>query len=207
MQTLNPYLAPILSEIDQFLDQHPLTHEHSLIKHLQKTQTEPFQHFHLSQSKDLFNAHFLCMHALYHLKNQYAQQGEFLLRIHAIQIERINIHALDSADQSQILTALNDHQLMLNDPLESYYLDSRHYFETQEDDIHAMLKSFWQCYLAQDEKAASLDILELPRHADHKMIQQQYRRLAQKHHPDKGGCAARFNEIRQAKSILDKCFK
>jgi len=47
----------------------------------------------------------------------------------------------------------------------------------------------------------------LPKHADAEMVQQQYRRLAQKYHPDKGGCAQRFNEIREAKTVLDRCFK
>ena len=38
---------------------------------------------------------------------------------------------------------------------------------------------------------------------DAKMIKDQYKRLAQKHHPDKGGCAEIFNKVREAKSILD----
>lgn len=204
MQTLNPYLAPILSEIHRFLDKHALTNEHSLIKHLQHSATPPFDHFRLSQSKDLFNAHFLCMHALYHLKNRYAQNQQYHLRIHAIQIERIEFNTSNTYDNSRHTTFSH---LAQNDPLEQYYLDSRHYFETQEDDIQAMLKSFWQNYLAQDEKQSSLETLGLPGHADAEMVQQQYRRLAQKHHPDKGGCARRFNEIREAKTILDRCFK
>src|SRR5690606_22468295 len=71
MQTLNRYLTPILSEIHAFLDRSPLTNEHTLIKHLQSAKIPPFEHFQLAQAQDLFHAHFLCMHALYHLKNQY----------------------------------------------------------------------------------------------------------------------------------------
>lgn len=200
MHSLNPYLASILSSIDAFLDIHPLTSEHTLIKHLQQNAIEPFELFNLAQAKDLFNAHFLCMHALYHLKHQYAAQKTYHLQIHAIQIERLELASLSQVEtaQSGIINA---------DPLEAYYLDPRHYFETQEDDIQAMLKSFWEKYLAQDEKHSCLQVLELPEDADAVMVQQQYRRLAQKHHPDKGGCAIRFNEIRQAKSVLDKCFK
>lgn len=204
MQTLNPYLAPILSEIHRFLDKHALTNEHSLIKHLQLHATPPFDQFQLSQAKDLFNAHFLCMHALYHLKKQYAQNQQYHLRIHAVQIERIDFNGVNKADTSRHSVFSQPAQ---SDPLEQYYLNPRHYFETQEDDIQAMLKSFWQGYLAQDQKQSSLDILGLPKHADAKMVQQQYRRLAQKHHPDKGGCAQRFNEIREAKTVLDRCFK
>lgn len=200
MHSLNPYLAPILSSIDEFLNHFPLTSEHALIKHLQQSAIPPFDLFSLSQAKDLFNAHFLCMHALYHLKHQYAAQKTYHLHIHAIQIERVEFVSANSV--------ANSHSGIINsDPLEAYYLNPKHYFETQEEDIQTMLKSFWEKYLAQDEKYSSLQILELPEDADTKMVQQQYRRLAQKHHPDKGGCAIRFNEIRQAKAVLDKCFK
>ena len=200
MHSLNPYLTPILTSIDAFLDEFPLTSEHTLIKFLQQSAIAPFDLFNLGHAKDLFNAHFLCMHALYHLKHQYATQQSYHLRIHAIQIERVELTIEQATHTSQA-------GLITPDPLEAYYLDSRHYFETQEEDIQAMLKSFWEKYLAQDEKHSSLQILELPGDADADMVQQQYRRLAQKHHPDKGGCAARFNEIRQAKDVLDKCFK
>ena len=199
MHSLNPYLAPILSSIDAFLDKFPLTSEHTLIKFLQQSAIAPFDLFNLSHAKDLFNAHFLCMHALYHLKHQYAAQQSYHLHIHAVQIERVELNTETATDVQQA-------GLINADPLEAYYLDSRHYFETQEDDIQTMLKSFWEKYLAQDEKHASLAKLELPGDADATMVQQQYRRLAQKHHPDKGGCAIRFNEIRQAKAVLDKCF-
>jgi DnaJ-class molecular chaperone len=69
-----------------------------------------------------------------------------------------------------------------------------------------MLKSFWQKYIAQDDKKEALDVLELPTNADAKMIKAQYRRLAQKYHPDKGGCAEMFTKIGQAKTVLDKIF-
>jgi DnaJ-domain-containing protein 1 len=208
MQTLNTYLAPILTEIHSFLDHYPLTNEHSLIKHLQKSAISPFEYFQLAQAQDLFHAHFLCMHALYHLKNQYHLENQekqiteprYHLSIHAIRIER---RSLEDSDQIAREGTLLQH----NDPLEAYYLNPKHFFETREKDIEDMLKSFWQRYLAQDDKLSSLKILELPAHADAHMVQQQYRRLAQKHHPDKGGCAERFNQIRQAKSVLDKYFK
>lgn len=204
MQTLNPYLAPILAEIHSFLDKHALTNEHSLIKHLQNTATPPFDQFQLNQAKDLFNAHFLCMHALYHLKKQYAQNQQYHLRIHAVQVERMDFAAGNTPKNSSHTVYTGIAQ---SDPLEAYYLNPKHYFETQEDDIQAMLKAFWQNYLAQDEKQASLEILGLPGNANAEMVQQQYRRLAQKHHPDKGGCAQRFNEIREAKTVLDRCFR
>lgn len=197
MHNLNPYLAPILKELRQFLSQYPQTNEHQLIKHLQEAKIPPFNQFSLSHGKDLFSAHFLCMHALYHLKKQYEHERIFTLLIHSVRIERIDYPTGKHLEISQTLPEKND-------PLESYYLNPKHYFDTQESDISEMLKSFWTKYLAQDQRQEALSILKLPLQADSKMIKDQYRRLAQKYHPDKGGCAEMFNKVREAKSILDK---
>jgi DnaJ-class molecular chaperone len=70
-----------------------------------------------------------------------------------------------------------------------------------------MLKSFWGMYIAQDNKKEALDTLNLPANADAKTIKAQDLHLAQKHHPDKGGCAEMFTKIRQAKTVLDKIYK
>lgn len=200
MQTLNPYLTPILDELDQFLNCFSLSSEHKIIKHLQDKKISPFDNFSLAHPKDLFSAHFLCMHALYHLKNQYQHSKKFKLIIQSMRIQRITLNdPISVREESQ--TALET-----TDPLESYYLNSKHYFETQEDEVNDMLKSFWQKYIAQDNKKEALDVLDLPTNADAKMIKAQYLRLAQKHHPDKGGCGEIFTKIRQAKTVLDKCF-
>ncbi len=200
MQTLNPLLSPILSALDRYLDLHPATNEHCLIKHLQSECIPPFEHFQLSQAKDLFSAHFLCMHALYHLKTRYAQEERYALLIHAVRVERVAFQSVNHNTKS-------DTQLHLaqSDPLAAYYLNPKHYFETQESEITDMLTTFWKKYLAQDEKQASLKTLGLPNDANAHMLKQQYRRLAQKHHPDKGGCAKRFNEIQAAKELLERC--
>jgi len=198
MDSLNPYLVPLLDEIDRFLNDFPLTNEHQLIKHLQDNKVTPFDTFSLAESKDLFSAHFLCMHVLYHLKREYSDKQTFVLDIQLVRIHRI---PLDESDE------LNNNEKMAIetiDPLESYYLNSKHYFETQEDEINDLLKSFWQKYMAQDEKKEALDVLNLPIDADEKMIKTQYKHLAQKHHPDKGGCAEMFTKIRQAKTVLDQ---
>lgn len=202
MQTLNPFLQPILKELDLFFDHFPHTNEHQIIKHLQDKKIEPFDQFNLSLSKDLFSAHFLCMHALYHLKNQYAVQQTFVIIIQSVRVQRFSLSLLHSSKTNEEIKQF----IEVSDPLASYYLDPKHYFETREDEINDMLKSFWTKYLAQDKKQEALSILELPVNADMEMIKKQYRRLAQKHHPDKGGCAEKFNEIREAKTILDNSF-
>lgn len=196
MNDLNCYLRPILLALDRFLENAPLTNEFQVIRHLQQLKIEPFDQFSLQHSKELFNAHFLCMHALYHLKRQYSQARTYKLLIHSVRIER---HAYQQA-QGRV----NHNEATLADPLETYYLDARHYFETQEGEINQMLKSFWNNYLAQDQKHSALNTLDLPADADAQMIKTQYRRLVQRYHPDKGGCAKRFQAIQEAKETLEK---
>ena len=48
MDSLNPYLVPLLDEIDRFLNDFPLTNEHQLIKHLQDNKVTPFDDFFIS---------------------------------------------------------------------------------------------------------------------------------------------------------------
>lgn len=199
MQSLNPYLAPILETLNLYLDKVPQTDEHHIIKHLQEQQVPPFDHFKLAQANDLFHAHFLCMHALYHLKNRYLQEKRYCLLIQSVRVERhIFLEHASSAHEPPGHTLLDT-----PDPLAAYYLNPKHYFDTQESDITDMLKSFWKKYLAQDQKHEALQALDLPADADPIMIKKQYRRLAQQHHPDKGGNAELFNKVREAKSILD----
>lgn len=213
MQSLNPYLAPLLDELDQFLNCYSHCNEHQIIKYLQDKNIPPFDQLSLANTQDLFSAHFLCMHGLYHLKKHYQQTKKFTLIIESVRIQRIALADLATADEvlqtvdeppdlkANILATSN---LEVTDPLESYYLNAKHYFETQEDEINDMLKLFWKKYVAQDSKQEALEVLNLPANADVKMVKAQYLRLAQQHHPDKGGCAEMFSKIRQAKSVLDK---
>ena len=199
MATLNPYLVPILDELELFFSCFPLSSEHKIIKHLQDNNISPFDTFNLSNNRDLFSAHFLCMHALYKLKAQYQLTNKYKLIIQTIKIQRLVLN--EGIVHNELKTAVEH-----IDPLESYYLDPKHFFNTEEDEISDLLKSFWEKYLAQDDIKEALDTLKLPIEADAKMIKAQYLRLAQKYHPDKGGCAKTFTKINQAKAILDKRF-
>lgn len=203
MTNLNPYLTPILDELEHFFNCSPLSTEHQIIKHLQNEEIPPFNNFSLANSKDLFSAHFLCMHALYHLKNHYSHNQsdkKFTLIIQSVRVERVEVYD-DVNLNEELPTAIEK-----IDHLESYYLNTKHYFETQEDEIDDMIKSFWEQYIAQDNKQEALDVLQLPISADAKMIKTRYLQLVQKHHPDKGGSVEMFIKIRDAKTVLDKTF-
>jgi len=167
--------------------------EHAILKTLQQESIPPFNEFNLKQSKDLFSAHFLLMHALYKLQLKYQQDKTYHLEITSIRITRSGY-----IPEKEAVT--------LHDPLKDYYLDISHYFETSEQEVNALLDSFWKRFLAQDDKQQALKVLNLPIDSEYKEVKKQYRLLAQKHHPDKGGCSKTFTKINAAKSVLDKFY-
>jgi hypothetical protein len=184
-------LLDIIKGIDNYLDDHASVKEIELIQHLKCIQQEPFSEFNISQSKDLFRAHFLLKHALYTLQNTYLDEQRFFLDINLINISRRPF-------------AEGVSELSSYDSVKAYYLDISHYFETEEDEVNDLLDKFWRKFLANDDRHAALSVLDLPANADRRQVKLQYRKLAQIHHPDKGGCGEQFKKISAAKRLLDR---
>jgi hypothetical protein len=189
-------LNNITQTISTFLEKKNPCTEHEILRKLKSDKVAPFDQLNLKHSKDLFCAHFLTMHALYQLQNDYLGKQQYCLEIHSIKIERRPYFSDSTTNDSPP-------SLTFHDPLKDYYLDISHYFETSENEVNELLNSFWKTYLAQDDKQQALTTLELPANSSYASIKKQYRLLAQKHHPDKGGCGKYFAKINAAKSILD----
>jgi len=198
-------LNKITQTIVAFLDQKNPCTEHEILNKLKTDKIAPFDQLNLQQSKDLFCAHFLTMHALYNLQNEYLSKQQYCLDIQSIKVERHPYFSKNSindlASENSLSKSLDS--LTKHDPLKEYYLNISHYFETSEDEVNELLKSFWKKYLAQDDKQQALSTLALPANSNYETIKKQYRLLAQKHHPDKGGCGKYFAKVNAAKSILD----
>ena len=192
-------LEKITQAIATFLDEKNLCTEHEILSKLKADQISPFDQLNLQDSKDLFCAHFLTMHALYQLQNEYLGKQQYCLDIHSIEIKRRPYFSDKTRNDS--IPPLTPH-----DPLKEYYLDISHYFETSEHEVNELLNSFWKKYLAQDDKQQALNTLGLAESSNYAIIKKQYRLLAQKHHPDKGGCGKHFAKINAAKSILDNFY-
>jgi len=201
-------LEKITQTISTFLDEKNPCTEHEIISKLKADKVSPFDQLNIQHSKDLFCAHFLTMHALYQLQNEYLSKQQYCLNIYSIKIER---HPYFSNTTMTELTtkngSRNNHDsLTQHDSLKDYYLDISHYFETSENEVNELLNSFWKKYLAQDDKQQALTTLELPANSNYATIKKQYRLLAQKHHPDKGGSGEYFAKINAAKRILDALY-
>lgn len=139
----------------------------------------------------LFKKNFLMMNGLYQLQSSLWEEEKLLLNIATLDIQLLSLCG------SEQRSTLPDHP----DPMRDYYLDWQHYYETTEEDVAELLASFW---LQQDGNARqeALTTLRLPHDATSREIKQRYQKLAQQHHPDRGGDQACFMEIRAAYELL-----
>lgn len=190
MTNLATDLTPLLELLRLKLASGQRYSEHELITWLQAPEQGIFKADALKHSKTLFQSHFLLMHALYSLQQEWFNQQHARLEISALSIQK---HSW--------LSSSNNTQLGKHDPLASYYLDINQ-LATPEEEINQLLNDFWQRMLQSDFEQQDLTTLELPSSATAAEVRQQYRRLAMQHHPDRGGNAERFHAIQVAYNRL-----
>jgi DnaJ-domain-containing protein 1 len=91
----------------------------------------------------------------------------------------------------------------LHNPLALLYLDYAQVMQTTAQDVTKLLDQFWKHYLNDDQKLNALSVLGLSEPVDFDQIKKQYRRLAMKHHPDRGGDADQLIAVYQAMQCLE----
>lgn len=182
---LNETITIVTDLIASYLGDGTQCSEFELIKWLQAPDQGVFRTDALSDNLTLFRSHFLVMHCLYRLRNQWLTKKRGFLEISALSI------ALRPSNE-QGCSALLEH-----DPLAEYYLDLSE-LTTDEETIDALLNDFWRRMVIPDHYDEDLLTLDLHPPIDQTAIRQQYRRLAKLHHPDKGGDAEHFRRISAA---------
>lgn len=172
--------------------------EHQLLKLLQQ---QPYEFFAADALRDplvLFQTHFLLFHCLYLLKQSWNIAQHATLDISATLI----IKRSYCNQNTELKNKLNGSQQLLQaDPLAQYYLDWSHFSSTTGEDVDALLNSFWRkVFTPKNEESIqhSLTIMQLDSLVSTAELKVQYRRLAQIHHPDKGGNSDQFKKICQA---------
>lgn len=179
----------ILREILQL---HPAgLSEFDLLQRLRSDRRLTFGDERLDNPRTLFRTHFLLFHHLYRLRDALWRTRSGDLDIHTLSIRL----RPDTPEASAALTQ--------PDPLSIYYLDLANLDGTSATDIDTMLSRFWADFGRYDRRSEALAALELPADADDDAILRQYRRLAMRHHPDRGGERARLQAINAALTILD----
>ncbi|WP_028491829.1 DNA-J related domain-containing protein [Thioalkalivibrio sp. ALE19] len=173
--------------------------EHALIARLRDAGVLPFAGADLREPLGLFRTHFLLFHCLYRLRDRLAAEGEWL-RIHCLDIG-IQARATDGAGAAATAGTVSA-ALVREDPLRAYYLDLSTLDHMDAAAVQALLDGFWRRMDGGDRRAAALAVLELADPVDDAEIQSRYRRLAQRHHPDRGGDTATLQRLNEARWIL-----
>lgn len=139
----------------------------------------------------LFRKHFCTMNALYRIQRNLLEEGVYL------QVDPLSImfsprqSSAHSVDQNKLVSAEFS-------PLAEYYLNWDNFQETTSKTVDNLLRSFWQRFLAGNELTESLSVFGLESGASWGDVKIAYRKMANQHHPDKGGDMQTFIQIRRA---------
>ncbi|UZE94660.1 DNA-J related domain-containing protein [Alkalimarinus alittae] len=171
--------------------------EYELIKCLQSGRFQILNKLSMSQSDQLFQLHFLVFHALYKLRIKLQSNKVGYLKISPLSIEVCALSTMISHNQT----------LDLIDPLAEYYLNLDNLKNITSEEIEHLILSFWKSTQNPNGHLDSLRILELSPPVSYTEIKKQYKRLASKYHPDKGGSTTLIQAINQAMATLSQHYK
>ncbi|WP_018882453.1 MULTISPECIES: DNA-J related domain-containing protein [unclassified Thioalkalivibrio] len=189
-----PVAAALLESVLECLRARPsgLT-EHALIAQLRDAGVAPFAAARLREPLSLFQTHFLLFHCLYRLRDGLLPQGEWV-RIHCLDI---GIEPTEGGSRPGAAGLPAPH-----DPLRAYYLDLTQLERMDAAAVEALLGEFWARMGRDERRDQALAVLELADPVDADTVRHQYRRMAQRHHPDRGGDTATLQRINEARWIL-----
>lgn len=164
--------------------------EFELLRQLQHERDAEFDPNLFRDNLAMYRSHFLLFHALYRLRDYLRSQQLAALDIHVLKI------------QLQVWESTSPGSLSTPDQMREYYLDLEHMENTSLEDIENLLGQFWTHYYVDQKRDQALAVLDLAMTAGRDEIEQRYRNLAMKLHPDRGGDEKQFQDLQQAITIL-----
>ncbi len=183
----------LLDAIDQILSERTEgIREYDLIISLDERFPALYPKPDLSDKLTLFQHHFYLKHCLYVLQRQYYEGGLWTLDIDSITIIKRPIRQHETALPDQF------------DSVRDYYLDLANLNKETQVSVENMISDFWNAmskYQQLPDAHATLGLSGKETEAEKK---QQFRKLAQQHHPDKGGDEQEFIRIQQAWQQIKK---
>lgn len=181
--TLEPVVESLLAEHPEGLE------EQGLLRRLRERRDTDMPAERPVTPLALFRAHFVLFHVLYRLRDRLRSERRGDVRIDPACIRLL---AYDPGEAA----------LDAPDRLRAYYLDLANLERTGAADVARLLRGFERDRRRHAARAEALATLGLGEAADRAAIRHQYRRLAMRHHPDRGGDPERFATIRAAAEIL-----
>ena len=183
--------AELEQELLNLLQAHPQgMSEFEVLRHLQRAEHRAFDEKLFSDDLAIFRAHFLLFHALYRLQQQLIAEQRGHLEIHTL---AIRLHPWRETGRNDLATP---------DPMQVYYLDLANLENTTAEDVEQLLGEFWSRYFANERRGEALAVLGLEEPATSAEIEDRYRRLAMRLHPDRGGETGDFQALQEAIGIL-----
>ncbi|HDX8645456.1 DNA-J related domain-containing protein [Aeromonas dhakensis] len=179
--TTNPLLAPLLALLRQASGSYKV---HELLAELRRQELIP--PLPGDERQQLFRLNFLIMNALYQLQAELHDEGWWLL----ISTLDIRLEPLSPCNAASAHTR--------SEALRSYYLDWQVFWQTDREEVEALLGSFWRACERDEHRAEALTLFALPTGAGPDAIRRRWRELALQHHPDRGGDADTFIRLRWA---------
>lgn len=178
-------------ELLELLHSHPQgMSEFDILRHLQNGGHRAFDEALFKDNLAMYRAHFLLFHALYRLRDRLAADRQGYLEIHAL---AIRLHPWQASGRSDLAAA---------DPMRDYYLDFANMEGTGAEEVERMLGAFWARYFADERRGEALAVLGLEEPVSARRIEERYRRLAMRLHPDRGGDKGDFQALQEAMAIL-----
>jgi hypothetical protein len=178
--------------------------EHQLIKKIQSPPHDLLTSLALKHTHELFQLHFIIFHILYGLKEKWIKSGVGELLINPLQI---SIVYSDEPNKTEDNKSINNNNVSGIDKLAEYYLNLNNLTETSAQDIDQLLLGFWKEFYQPTAHNDALTLLNLSPPVIYSDIKKQYKRLASKYHPDKGGSTEKIQQINQAMATLSNIYK
>ncbi|WPC72159.1 DNA-J related domain-containing protein [Aeromonas hydrophila] len=174
-------LAPLLTLLRQASGSYKV---HELLAELRRQEVIP--PLPGDEQLQLFRLNFLIMNALYQLQAELHGEGWWLV------ISTLDIRL------EPLTTREGESALAQGEALRSYYLDWQVFWQTDREEVEALLGSFWRACERDEQRAEALTLFALPTGAGPDAIRRRWRELALQHHPDRGGDADTFIRLRWA---------
>lgn len=188
----NPLIQPILSILHDFPSG---ISEFDLLRQLEN-QHQVFNDMPEDPNLKLFRQHFLIMNALYQLQISLWQEDHVKLDISPLNIGLTPTEQFSETPDSHWVSDSVEAKLA------DYYLDWQQYEKTGKEEVETLLNGFYHRLFNQEERQEALNKLMLDDEADKAAIKRQYRKLINQAHPDRGGDAKQFIELRHAYELL-----
>lgn len=197
-QALEVLVDRIMDATEALLRTHPDgMSELVMLRTLQEPPWQLFETIDFSSPAALYPVHFLLFHSLYRRRESLSAESGETIDINAL---NIRLRPLDMA---------HDQQPGQHDALHAFYRDPSNH-DLAENTINRMLDDFWQGITrpADDElhQACQTLAIEAPP-SDLGTARAAFRRLAMRHHPDRGGSNDQLQALNRAMATIRHHFR